>query len=544
MLFFNLNYNQLLLYGVHVGHSLSNTLLYSAWMVSAFRQSISIINLFKSIIMFRLSFLIFTNIIAVYGPIWFINLDKSVDRYVRYAALNCGEFSVTTRWIRGSISNYRIVFNAYRRLIDLSGTVLSSKKKSFNNFFNNWFLTRYSWPRAVFISSLHTSYFPAKEALSLKIPSISIVDTNSWTQGASLAIPGNDESLGCLVFYNDIMSNFILSRKFNLVSIWFFNIRSISRVVSFTDWVSKRYSLNNEINLSKLVTFKPNMLNSYLKSFGLFLSSNYWSTLMKDRLDVFYYANSAFDASFIFPNFLAAKKRIIMSLNIHFFKKKWIFKGFFKKRFFTASNFKKRFLQKDYFYKKFLTKKYFRYGLLPKTLNLNFFLAISDLYFLKKYSTKIVTPKISKIKIKYWSTISNILVHKFIEKSKVWNVAIDVDNSFKKIKNLSRNSKVTYVTTTKTNYLAKSNFVSNKLKFYISNYSFDSYLPKYLWYWNINYFVINKASTSSLVNGYFFRKFFTNYYNKGKSTYFTGLLNSSVNKKSFPKFKGYKWVWF
>ena len=30
MLFFNLNYNQLLMYGVHIGHSLSNTLLYSA----------------------------------------------------------------------------------------------------------------------------------------------------------------------------------------------------------------------------------------------------------------------------------------------------------------------------------------------------------------------------------------------------------------------------------------------------------------------------------------------------------------------------------
>lgn len=541
MVFFNLNYNQLLLYGVHVGHSLSNTLLYSAWMVSAFRQSISIINLFKSIVMFRLSFLILTNIIAAYGPVWFINLDKSVDRYVRYAALNCGEFSVTNRWIRGSISNYRIVFNAYRRLMDLPGTVLSSKKKSFNNFFNNWFLTRYSWPRAVFISSLHTSYFPAKEALSLKIPSISIVDTNSWTQATSIAIPGNDESLGCLVFYNDIMSNFILSRKFNLVSIWFFNIRSISRIVSFTDWISKRYTLNTSSDLFNLVTFKPNILNSYLKSFGLFLSNNYWSTIIKDRLDVFYFENSLFDASFVFPNFLAAKKRIIMTLNFHFFKKMWIFKGFFKKKFFTDRNFKSKFLLKDYFYKKFLTKKYLRHGLLSNNINSDFFLAISNLYFLQKYLTKISIPNISKAKLKYWNLISGSLVHKFLKKSKVWNLNFNVRPFVKNISFSKKNyRKVSIKISNKMTYLAKSNSTINKLKFYVSNYSFDSYLPKYLWYWNVNSFVTNKNSMSDLVNGYFFRKSSS----KGNSFYFKGFLNSTVNKDTFPKIKGYKWIWF
>jgi ribosomal protein S2 len=51
-----------------------------------------------------------------------------------------------------------------------------------------------------------------------KIPCISVVDTDTWTQVSSLAIPGNDESLGCIIFYNDIVSNFVLVKKFSLVA--------------------------------------------------------------------------------------------------------------------------------------------------------------------------------------------------------------------------------------------------------------------------------------------------------------------------------------
>jgi ribosomal protein S2 len=329
MIFFNLNYNQLLLYGIHVGHSLSNTLLYSAWMISAFRQSISIINLFKSIVMFRISFLVLTNIVSVSNPVWFVNLDKSADRYVKHAASSCGEFAVTSTWIRGAISNYRTVFNAYRGLSDLPKVALSAKKRSFKVFFQDWFLTRYSWPRAIFISSLHTSYAPAKEALLTRIPCISIVDTNSWTQTASIAIPGNDESLGCLVFYNDIISNFILSKKFNAVSVWFFNVRAISRIVNFIDWLTIRYSLDKNIDINNLITFKPNMLNSYIKSMSVFLSKNYWSSIKPERLTILHSYLPTLNFSSVFHTFLNRKTQIIMSLNLHFFKKVWLYKGFF-----------------------------------------------------------------------------------------------------------------------------------------------------------------------------------------------------------------------
>jgi len=46
---------------------------------------------------------------------------------------------------------------------------------------------------------------------------MAIVDTNTKSQSINLAIPGNDESLNCVIFYNEVVSNYILLCKFNLV---------------------------------------------------------------------------------------------------------------------------------------------------------------------------------------------------------------------------------------------------------------------------------------------------------------------------------------
>jgi len=66
-------------------------------MISAFRQSISIINLLKSVYLFKLSFFILSNVIAFLGPIWFVNLNADVGRYVKFSASNCGELAITDK---------------------------------------------------------------------------------------------------------------------------------------------------------------------------------------------------------------------------------------------------------------------------------------------------------------------------------------------------------------------------------------------------------------------------------------------------------------
>jgi ribosomal protein S2 len=54
----------------------------------------------------------------------------------------------------------------------------------------------------VFISSAFFSSIAVKECSKAKIPCISIIDTNVKSYGINLAIPGNDDNLDCVLFYN------------------------------------------------------------------------------------------------------------------------------------------------------------------------------------------------------------------------------------------------------------------------------------------------------------------------------------------------------
>lgn len=199
--FLNVTFNQLLLYGVHVGHSFSNSVLYSAWLVYTYMQNILIINLSKSIFLLKTGFSGIANACVFRGPVWFINLDNSAALYVKYAANACGEMNWTTDWVNGFISNYLSLYRVYRKLRKYSPLAHKGRQKWVLENLHNWMFTRLTWPRAIFVSSVYNSYFPVKEALYLGIPCLGVVDTNVPGRFVSMPLPGNDESINCLVFY-------------------------------------------------------------------------------------------------------------------------------------------------------------------------------------------------------------------------------------------------------------------------------------------------------------------------------------------------------
>ena len=361
--FFHFNYNQLILYGVHVGHNFSNTLLFSSWMIFAFRQNISIVNLFKTVIMFRFSFSILSTIISFYGPVWFVNLDKIVSRYIKFASLNCGEFCITSRWIRGMLSNYPSIFNTYRRLRLIAESARSKKQYNLDSTLKHFFLSRYTWPRSIFVSSMHNSYAPIYEARILKMISIAIVDTNTITQTTPVAIPGNDESLECIVFYNDLISNFILLKKFEGVVSWSCNLKSRGRIIKFSEWLSFNYRLNIDKSSLNLITFNLSITDYIYKGMAFFLSKNVLKSNMKEKLQILNI--STFSLGFISTviRFLIMKDKFLTILNVSFFKKFLILRKFFKKKFLTEQNFNIKFLLRNFFKSKFLTDNYTKDGI-------------------------------------------------------------------------------------------------------------------------------------------------------------------------------------
>ncbi len=528
MIFFDFNFRQLLIYGIHVGHSISNSLLYCAWFISAFRQSTAIINLFKSILMFRVTFLLLSNILAFNGPVWFINMDKSTERYIRYSALSCGEFFVTTNWVRGSISNYPNVFNSYRNLAKYSKFFLSKKKAILKFTLKHWLLTRHSWPRLVFSSNLNLSYVPIHEATSLKIPCASIVDTNSWSQNVSLAIPGNDESLNCIAFYNDLFCNFILNKKFSLICSWYVNIRVPNRLVNFLDWISYNYSSFNNKNI---LTIKPkeNISLNFYKKISLFYSMNYWKFSIKENLDLIHFININNRTSELFIIFSSFKYRLFSYLNLYFYKKYFISKSFYKNIFVNDLMFKHKYINDFFIEVKFYNASYLKNHLYKPFKFYHFiFRNVFFYYFIIKYYKIKLMRYIDKGFLHFWSFFVNIL---FL-KNFVISDSIKNKNKKKPFNKIQKGLFFSWKKEFNFNILDMSKL---KLNFNISNIKIKSIIPNRFWLGTTKFIIFNYK---------FYNPFIINYSLKKRRNGYIRYLDSLLSKKNKSvNLKYLRWYW-
>jgi ribosomal protein S2 len=78
-------------------------------------------------------------------------------------------------------------------------------------------MTRFTWPRAVFLSSLKYNYIVAKEANSMNLPAIALLDTNIKTHLFNFPLACNDDSIESYTFMCFLLSKFILLYKYNKI---------------------------------------------------------------------------------------------------------------------------------------------------------------------------------------------------------------------------------------------------------------------------------------------------------------------------------------
>lgn len=95
----------------------------------------------------------------------------------------------------------------------------------------------------------------------------------------SIPFPGNDESLDCLLFYNSLVSYYILLRKFKNIFTWFFFMRKIKRLNKFKDWIylnlfktlknsKKNIKFNKKFNISYFLNLQNHLLLGMLYYFS------------------------------------------------------------------------------------------------------------------------------------------------------------------------------------------------------------------------------------------------------------------------------------
>lgn len=361
-----------------MGHKKKNTSLFSSWYLYKLRTDIWIINLYKTIWMLKLIYVFIKYLISTNKSIWFINMDLLKQDIINKYAYECGEFPCTSVWLRGFLSNYFSIYPVIKKYLVQKYIYKNDKLYT---FYCKWHLTRNTWPRAIYISALKDYTIICKEALSLFIPIIGILDTNIKHQYFNFPIPGNDDGYSSLIYISSLLSKFILVFKYKKLIVWWSFSRykkSYKRLLSLLILLKQR-SMNYTKNyikgsfnhLNKLFIFNYikeksyikinsllNMIFKYRKRFKIILKPlDNLSTVYTESLN-FFYLNIInigwYKKYMIYRNRWKLKKPSKKYYLLHFFQKKFSkrmkhIKWFIKLYYYTILHYFRNFLDTSIF---------------------------------------------------------------------------------------------------------------------------------------------------------------------------------------------------
>ena len=218
---------QMLEAGVHFGHQTRFWNPKMAPYIFGQRNKIHIINLEKTIALYRDAEKFVRRLSSNGGNILFVGTKRAAQEIVAEEAARCGMPYVNHRWLGGMLTNFKTVRQSIKRLKDMENMMLDGsidrlqKKEALNvqreiiklNRSLGGIKDMNSLPDAIFIVDVGFQKGAIVEAQKLGIPVIGIVDTNNSPAGVDYIIPGNDDSARAIRLYCAGMADAVLKGR-------------------------------------------------------------------------------------------------------------------------------------------------------------------------------------------------------------------------------------------------------------------------------------------------------------------------------------------
>ena len=195
--------------GVHFGHQTKRWNPKMKEYIFGERNGIYIIDLNKTVKLFRDAEEFVTNLAAEGKTILFVGTKRQAQDVISEEALRCGMYFINQRWLGGLLTNFATIQRSLGRLRDIEAMATDGrydtlskkeiarnekeKRKLLKNLEGIRQMSRL--PDAVFIVDTRKEKIAVDEARKLKIPVIGIVDTNCDPDEVDYVIPGNDDAL-------------------------------------------------------------------------------------------------------------------------------------------------------------------------------------------------------------------------------------------------------------------------------------------------------------------------------------------------------------
>ncbi|HXN23987.1 MAG TPA: 30S ribosomal protein S2 [Candidatus Dormibacteraeota bacterium] len=215
---------ELLEAGVHFGHQTRRWNPKMKEYIFGERNGIHIIDLQKTLKMFREASRFISEVSSQGKAILFVGTKRQAQEAVAEEAHRCGAFFVNHRWLGGTLTNWSTLQKSIKRMKLLKAMIedgrmaqLSKKEaarldrelKHLNHNLEG-VENMNALPDAMFVVDSNAEDIAVREARRMGVPVVSVVDTNCNPDLVNWVIPGNDDALRAIRLFTSKIADAVL----------------------------------------------------------------------------------------------------------------------------------------------------------------------------------------------------------------------------------------------------------------------------------------------------------------------------------------------
>ncbi len=200
---------QLLEAGVHFGHPTRKWNPKMKKYIFTSRNDIHILNLEQTVELIDEAYAFVKQQIIEGKSVLFVGTKKQAAEAIQQEAERCGQFYISTRWLGGTLTNFTTIrsridrLNKLNQMEKLGEFDLLPKKEVLKLKAERDKLQQNlggikdmrSLPGVIFVIDPKKEHIAIREARSMKIPVVGLVDTNCDPDEVDYIIPGNDDAI-------------------------------------------------------------------------------------------------------------------------------------------------------------------------------------------------------------------------------------------------------------------------------------------------------------------------------------------------------------
>jgi len=211
---------QLLEAGVHFGHQAHRWNPKMRDFIFGARNNIHIIDLAQTVPLMHRALQAVSDTVAQGGRILFVGTKRQAQDPIADAAKRSAQYYVNSRWLGGTLTNWKTISQSIARLRKLVEMMSSAEAQAYTKK-ERLTLQRErdkldralggikdmgGLPDLLFVIDTNKEDIAIKEARRLGVPVAAVVDTNCDPEGITYVVPGNDDASRAITLYCDLIA--------------------------------------------------------------------------------------------------------------------------------------------------------------------------------------------------------------------------------------------------------------------------------------------------------------------------------------------------